>query len=882
FRLIRFIGLIVPRRLRADWRQEWEAELRYRELLLAEWDKLKGKNKLDLLRRSIGACWDALLLQPQRWEDEMIQDLRFAVRMLVKNWSFTLIAVLSLGLGIGANTAIFSVANALFLRPFPTAQPDRLVRFHATEARSGKLDTFSYPNYADVRDRAASLAGLAAHQHVSVSLSAGNAAEPAYGELATGNYFAVLGINAAQGRSLMPADDESPGAHPVLVISHGLWQSRFGADPNIIGRKVRLNGHPFSVIGVMPEGFRGSYEAFSADFWAPMMMHEQVRPRATQLTRRGWGWLNGIGRLKPQVTLTQANAELHTLSQQLETEHPQFNRGTAFQFFPASAMPERLRAGASQALGFMMAIVSIVLLVACANIASILLSRVITRRRETAIRQALGAGRVRIARQWLTESLLLAGLGGGCGLLLAVLGKNALLSFAPPDLTNFAPTLSLDRRVLGFSLLVTLATGLLFGLFPAWRAGKADVNHTLKEEGALATGHAHRSRLFSVFVMTQIAASLLLLIVAGLLLRSLRESTLFDPGFKTENLLLATVDLRRHGYDQERGLEFYQQLSERLRTLPGARAVTLALTVPLSGSRDSLSYRIPGHTPPAGGTGFSISYNVVGASYFATLGIPLLQGRDFEPRDLQPTAKPVVVINETMARRFWPGENAVGRNIALDGGGPALEIIGVARDSKYVSLGEEPQPFIYGSFGQAYTPELTLHVRTLNHPEALLPAVRQTVAALDSNIALSNQMAFAEWRRVALFPIRTLGLFSAFFGALALALAMLGIYGVVSYAVTQRTREIGVRLALGAQRRDIFKLIVGRGMVLIGIGIGVGLAAALALTRLLSGVLFGISAADPLTFGVVLLLLAAVALLACYLPAQRATRVDPLAALRHD
>ena len=810
----------------------------------------------------------------------MFQDLRYGARMLLKHPGFAAVAILTLALGIGANTAIFTVTNALFLRPFPAPEPDRLVRLYGGEAGSAKFDVFSYPNYADLRDRSQSLASLAAHQYVSVSLSTGGAAEEARGELATGNYFTVLGISAAMGRTLLPTDDQTPGAHPVVVISHGLWQRRFGGSTDVIEKKVYFNGHPFTIIGVMPEGFRGSYDAFTADFWAPIMMHEQVRPRGTQLSQRGWGWLNATGRLKPQVTLAQANAEISRLAQQLEKDYPRNNRGLRFQLLPASAMPEMYRAGMSKALGFLLLIVSLVLLVACANIASLLLSRVMSRRRETAIRQALGAGRMRIARQWLTESMLLAMLGGGVGLLFAVWGKKALLTLVPPEMTNFAPALSLDGKVLAFAFLITLLTGIIFGLIPAWSAGKTDVNSVLKEEGALASSSARRSRFFSFFVVTQIAVSLLLLVVAGLLLRSFRESAAFDLGFKTDNMLLASVDLRRHGYNEERGREFYHQLTQRLKALPGVSAVTMATTVPLDGNRDSVSYRIPGHQPPAGKTGFSIAYNVVGADYCATMGIPVLQGRDFNEQDVQPTAKPVIVINETMARRFWPGENPVGRSIELDGGGPSLEIIGVARDIKYFSLGEEPRPYIYGSFAQAYSSSRILQLRATSNPKGLLRAVQQEVERLDSNVALLNQMTFDELRQQPLFPIRALAAISTLFGLLALLLTTLGIYGVVSYAVNQRTREIGIRLALGAAPSTIFKLIVGQGLILTAIGLGIGVAAAMALTRMLSSLLFGVTTTDPLTFVGVALLLALVALLASYLPARRAMKVDPMNALR--
>jgi putative ABC transport system permease protein len=813
--------------------------------------------------------------------DNLLQDVRFGARMLLKRPGFAFVAVLTLALGIGANTAVFSFINALFLRPPAVGAPTRLVRLYgATDERP--FDVFSYANYRDLRDRTQVFAGLAAHSYVSASLNTGAGAASAAGELVTGNYFDVLGVGAGAGRTLTPADDETEGAHPVVVISHALWQRTFGGAPNVLGQKLYLNAQPFTVIGVMPASFRGSYESLPADFWTPMMMYEQVRPRGVALDKRGWGWLNGTGRLKPGVTLQQAQAELQRVAAQLRQDYPGTNRDLQFRLYQATALPEEFRQGVSGVLGFFMAVVGLVLLTACANVASILLARVMTRRREIAVRQALGATRVRLVRQWLTESLLLTFVGGAAGLLVAIWLSDALLLLIPPDFASFAPVVQLDARVLAFTFVISLGTGLCCGLFPALRAGRVEIGTVLKDEGTGAAGNLHRSRLQQLFVVGQVAVSLLLLVVAGLLLRSLRASESFDPGFRTDNLLLARFDLRPLRYDEQKGRAFYQQLTERLKTLPGVEGATFATVVPLGLDRESQGYIIPGHQPPSGRKSFSLANNVTGPDYFRTMGIPLVRGRDFNAHDADAGAPPVVVINETMARQFWPDSDPLGQFIQPGGTDINAQIIGVARDIKYYTLAEQPQPYVYISFAQQYTPGLIVHLRTTGDPQALARTLRHEVELLDPNVPASDVTTFTELRRGPLFPGRAMAAVSSLFGLLALVLTAVGLYGVMAYSVSQRTREIGIRIALGAHRADIFKLIVGRGLVLALGGIALGLAAAVALTRFLSSLLFNVSATDPRVYLVVSLLLAAVALLACYIPARRATKVDPMIALRYE
>ena len=771
------------------------------------------------------------------------QDLRFGVRILLKHPGFTLIAVITLALGIGANTAIFSFVNSLFLRPLSVPNPDRVARLYAEDSQGRKFDVFSYPNYADLRDRSQTLQALAAHSTVAASVGLGAGAENSEGEVVTGNYFQALGVNAALGRVLLPEDDQTPGAHPVVVISHAIWQRRLGADRSAVGKKLYINGHPFTVVGVMPEGFNGTYQAFAADFWAPMMMQAQVRPRGMTLDRRGWGWLSGTARLKPGVTLAEAQAELDRNAKQILQESPRGNQGVAgFRLFPASALPEEFRQGASGMLGFFMAVVGLVLLAACANIAGLMLARMTARHREIAVRLSLGATRVRLVRQWLTESLLLALSGSAAGLLFALWAADGLMALTPPDFRNFSPALRLDGRVLVFTLAVSVVAGVLCGLFPAFRAGRADLVVALKDGGSATAGGRRRSRLQQAFVVTQVAVSLVLLVMAGLLLRSLQNDAAFDPGFKTDNLLLAQIDLRRQGYSQEQGQAFYRQLTERLKSLPGVRAVTSALVTPLGTSRESMGFIIPGHISPNGSAFISIANNTVGPDYFAAMGIPLLRGRDFDERDARPGARPVAVINETMARRFWPNGDAVGQSVQTKANGPAIEIVGVVRDIKYYSLAEEPRPYVYASATQFYAADATIHIRTAGDPKALAQATRKEIESLDPNVAITGLATFAELRSAPLFPSRAMAIVSGLFGLLASLLAAVGIYGITSYTVAQRSREVGVRIALGAQRSDILRLIIGQSVTITLIGVGVGLVAALALTRFLSSLLFGVSA----------------------------------------
>jgi macrolide transport system ATP-binding/permease protein len=881
--LIAVIGVIVPRRLRADWRQEWEAELRYRETLLAEWDRLDWRNKLELLRRSASAFWDALCLQPERWEDEMIQDLRYGIRMLLKSPGFTLIAVFTLSLGIGANTAIFTLLDKVLIRTLPVDQPHQLVIF--SRDAGGAPWIFSYPLYADLRNRNDVLSGLAAYYQQPFSLSDGSQSERVIGQIVSGNYFAALGVRPALGRFFLPEEDRTPGTHPVVVIGHGLWRRRFGADPAAPGKTIILNGYRYTVVGVAPSEFTGTTRGTVNEVYVPAMMQTQAQPgRNSKLDDRGSGWLRLIGRLKPEVSREQAQSALSTLTDEAERA---FSGSTAIAKATlgdgSRGYEDRVK-DLSLPLKLLMGVVGFVLLIACANVANLLLSRASARRKEIAVRLAVGAGRWRIVRQLLTESAILAALGGGAGLLVASWLTNLLLGFQQQ--TNFVPRSfvgggaildNLDGRTLGYTLLLSLVTGMVFGLAPALVISKPDFVAVLKEDAPRLGAGARRWSLRNLLVVTQVALSLVVLVGAGLLLKSLRVLQTVDPGFEPAKVVTASFDLSQSGYDETRGRQFIGRLSEQVAALPGVEAVSFARIVAfsdsawMSGATIEGSQLQPSRNDP-------LDFNAIGPNYFKTLGTSLVRGREFTEQDTA-DAPLVVIVNEAMARRYWPGQDAVGKRIKR---AQFAEVVGVVRDSREKGLTSVPRPALYLPLLQEYRPDLTLHVRTATAAPTLLAALRREARSLDPQLPIYNLQTLEQQKDGSLYTERLAATLLTLFGLLALSLAVVGLYGVLSYAVAERTREMGIRTALGARPRDLLKLVVGRGVSLTFVGLVIGLGAAFALTRLMEKLLFGVSATDPLTFVLIPLLLAGVALLACWIPARRATRMDPLAALRHD
>src|SRR5262245_14261811 len=890
---IALIGVIVPRRLRSNWRREWEAELWRREELLAEWDRLDRRAKLDLLRRSASAFWDALWLQPKRLEDEMFQDLRFGVRMLVKGRGFTVAAVLCLALGIGANTAIFSLANAVLWRPLPVSQPGQLVEIIRGDGMNG--NTLSHPDYMAISERNDTLAGLAISSLTELSFSHGGQSQMIGGELVSGNYFDVIGVKPGLGRAFLPEEDREPGERPVAVVNHDFWQSRLGADPQLVGKTIRLNNQPFTVIGIGPEGFRGANAPFAPAVWIPLMMIEAtmtVRQSPQPLNDRGHEFA-AIGRLKPGVSLAQAQAQLEALNRQLELANPlpaSRNRGPnedrSLKLVRSQGLIAPLRPMANTATTLLSAVVGLVLLIACANVANLLLARAAARRKEIAVRLALGAGRMRLIRQLLTESFLLALLGAATGLLIAFWINQTLMALEPPvpAAWNFQIDLRLDAQALGFTVLLTFVTALLFGLAPALQASKPDLVPALKDE---VSAPARRGRylrwlgLRNTLVVAQVAVSLVLLVGAGLFIRSLQHAQRLDLGFKTENRLALELNLEMQGYDDARTREFAAQAVERLAALPGVERVSAANSLPLGVRGDGSLIEIEGRHTGLNERLPSVTSQLIVLDYLRTMGTRLVRGRDFTAQDTD-SAPRVAIINERMASRFFPNENPLGKRLRIGKQGePLCEIIGVVQDVTF-HLGAGPEPVAYRPLAQRSAGWLALIVHTSGDPKAQIPAMRSVVQAIDDNLPAQEIKTLDEIVGLQFWPARMLAGLLAALGSVGLLLASVGVYGVMSYVVAQRTREIGVRMALGAQSRDVMKLIVKQGVGLTLAGAAIGLALAFAATRLIASLLYGVEATDPITFILVPSFLLGVAVVACYLPARRGTKVDPILALRSE
>jgi predicted permease len=813
----------------------------------------------------------------------LLQDLRYGARMLLKSPGFTVVAVLSLAIGIGANTTIFSLINALLLRPLPVAAPERLVNVHATNPDGSSFHSFSYPDYVDYSEQNEVFDGLAAYTINTYSLNTGGQSERIFGIVTSENFFTVMGIRPAFGRFFTAEENRSESGEPVAVLSHGYWQRRFGSDASIVGKTLTLNGHAYHVIGIAPQKFTGPRVAFAPDIYLPMWTQAIAFPMgADWLTNRGGGSLELVGRLKQGATLQGAQANLSVIAGRLAEQYPDSHKGKGVDVRPTNTGLGSMEGAAIGFMGVLMAVVGLVLLIACANVAGMSLSRATMRRKEIAIRLAMGARRSRIIRQLLTESMLLFVLGGAVGLVIAAWTTDLLLAFKPPVPFTIELDLGIDWRVLGFTLLVSLVTGLLFGLAPAIQASRPDVLPALKDESA--SGSYRRSRLRSIFVVGQVAISLVLLVSTGLFLRSLQHARALDPGFNPENVMNVGFDLSIQRYDEARGRQFYEQLMERVQLMPGVVSASLARTVPLNGGNREVGINVEGYEPPAGSRSLHTDFNIVSPKYFSSLGINLVRGRDFNDADKRGATR-VVIINETMARRFWPGEDAIGKRFFLGpiADGVPVEIVGIAKDGKYRTLGEDPRPYFYMPFAQEYDPQMTLHVRTgPGQAASVLASLRQEVAAMDRSIPLLDVMPLTQAIGGSLLPIKAAVTIAGIFGLVGLLLAAVGIFGLVSFSVAQRTREIGIRMALGAQTRDIFKMVVRQGMTLTLIGVGVGLLGALALTRVMASLLYGVSATDPTTFIGISLLLVMVALLACYIPARRATRVDPMVALRYE
>jgi predicted permease len=802
----------------------------------------------------------------------LLQDIRHGTRVLAKHKGFAAVAVLTLALGVGANTAIFSVVNAVLLRPLPFEQPEQLVRVFGTNAsRNNFSRPHSYLNFSDLRAQNQALGALAAYTGSTAALSGVDAPEQITGVVASGNIFRVLLTKPLTGR-LLATEDEQPGGGPVVVISHGLWQRRYGGDPQIVGRVIKLDGRDREVVGVTPKDFRFEFVTGATDFWLP------IDPQASGYQQRGAIFLEAIGRLKPGVSVAQANADLSVVGTRLEQQYQDSNAGVGVRLAPAQ---EDLVADLRPTLLVLLGAVGFVLLIACANVANLTLTRAAGRHRELAVRAALGAGRGRIVRQLLTESLLLAVAGGLLGLLFALSGVKLLSAFIPENVPRFGET-STDLTVLGFTLGASLLTGLLLGIAPALQSSRLDLNEALKEGGRTGTDGRGRKRVRSALVISEVALSLILLVGAGLLIKSFMKLSNTDPGFNPDHTLTASISLVTVRYDtKEKIVDFYRRLVEHVRALPGVRSVGAVTPLPLSDNNTSFSFAVVGQPPPPPGQRLSASTRVVTPDYFVAQGIPLRQGRFFNEQD-KAAAPGVVIVNEAFARRYLPGEEPLGKRLRLGINRTEGEIVGVVGDIRGASLAQPGAPEYYIPEAAVAFGDMTLVVRTANDPASLAAALRQAVAEMDKDQPFYDVRTMDTLIARSVARQRFSMILVGVFAVLAVLLAAVGIFSVMSSLVSQRTHEIGVRLALGAQPRDILSMVVRHGMTLTFVGVALGLAASFALTRLMSSLLYEVSAKDPVIYGGISALLAAVAFAACYFPARRATKVSPLIALKYE
>jgi predicted permease len=804
------------------------------------------------------------------------QDFRYSLRTLRKRPGFTSAVVITLALGIGANATIFTWIKAVFLEPLPGVdRPDDLVEVWGATRNNSAL-SLSYLDYQDLRDRNETLSGLAAHQVLAMNLGRGGQPERVRGAVVSGNYFDVLGVKPLIGRTFLPDEDRTPRSHPVVVLGHGLWQRRFGGDPQVVGRTITLNEHEFTVIGITPQDFGSPFAGAVIDVFTPVMMKDYVARPHFSLTDRSSRWLMVMGRLNPGATVEQAQANVGSVARQLERAYPQTNDQMGLALYSLTGSPFTLKRSLQSAMAILMGAVGVVLLIACANVANLLLGRAAARRKEIAVRLALGGNRLRLVRQMLTESLVLASLGAAVGLAVAFWTAGALPAFLPPSGFEVNFDTRPDTVVFAFTCALTVVTTMLCGLAPTLHASKPDLVAALKE-GTTVDRRVRKLSVRHVLVIAQVALSMVALVAAGLLVRSLQEAYQANPGFDPDRVLLASFDPFLSGYDETRGREFYRQLVERIRAMPGVEAATLARRLPLTLSGIAFAnVVIEGHAAEAG-EDMRFNYETLGPHYFNTMRTPLVQGRDVDDRDHEGTQR-VVVINETMAQRFWPRGDALGRRLKV--GNDWMTIVGVAKDVKNRSLSEPRQPFFYLPLLQDYRSNMILVARTAVEPEQMVQAVRREIAALDPKISVFEPTTLADHVGVSLYRQRMAATLLSTFGLLALTLAAVGLYGVTAYMVSQRTRELGVRVAIGATHSDVLKLILGQALFLSVLGIVAGSVVALMVTRFLVHLLFGVSPADPMTFAIVPVVLFVVTVLAGYIPARRALRIDPLMALR--
>ncbi len=819
------------------------------------------------------------------------KDVRYAARVLAKNPGFSLVIVLSLALGIGANTAIFSVVNAYLLRPMPVEQPDRLVAVYLTSPKWGS-DTanFSYPDLLDYRKADTGLAELMGSTGIALSMTDGEKPELIWGEIVTGNYFSGLAIRPVLGRGFLPEEDRAPGEKPVCVMSYNFWRQRFQGDPNIAGKTIKINGHPFTVVGVAPRGFIGTtLLKFVPDVWVPVMMHQTIAPNeGNYLEGRGYRWVDLRARLKPGVTQEQAVATMNVVARRLASEYPQTNKDLRVNLIPGGtrvlpwAVANHI---VSATTAILFGVVALVLLIACTNVANLMLARAGSRSREMAIRVAVGASRIRLIRQLLTESVLLSLAGGTVGIVLASLFSDLLKGLYPTldfQTADLEYEMHPDPRVFLFCFLLSLVTAVLFGLIPALRASKVDQAAVMKGASARPLARLRGLSQGNALVMTQVALSCVLLITGGLFLRSMQFSRNVNLGFDRTGVQMFSVDLGLQGYNEPRGRLFQKEIVQRLKSAPGVEAVSLAFPLPLDAYGETAGIRVEGYVPRSDNEDTYAGLIRVGARYFETMGTRVVAGRAIDERDTE-SSRRVAVINETMARRYWQTpEKALGRRVATGKDEPWIEVAGVAKDGKYFLLGESPMPYLFLPLAQNYTGRVTVLLRSRENPEALVSAIRRAVKGLDAGLPIFGVRTMPQFLNRILAIYKTSASLVVTFALTALVLAAVGIYGVLYFAVARRTREIGIRMALGASRGDVLRLVLARSMAFAGAGLVLGIAGARAASGLTGTILAGVSPTDPLTFAAIALLFGLVALAASAIPARRASRVDPMEAVRYE
>jgi predicted permease len=811
-----------------------------------------------------------------RLMETLLQDIRFGFRQLIKQPGFAALAIISMALGIGANTSIFSLIDTALLRPLAVNEPSRLVELYGTVHNGAEWSLQSYPSYKEYRDRNTVFSGLFGYRVIVSSLTVNNSSQRVWGYLVSGNYFDVLGVKPILGRAFLPEEDQTPDSHPVAVISYNCWQRRFGGDPAVVGKTVEVNSRPFTVIGVAPKGFIGTEVAYDPEMFVPVMMANTIEPGSRWIDKRDSNDLFTVGRLKPGVSFAQAKAALETLTAELAQDYPE-NVGRGIRLGKPGLFIPDIANSVFAFTGVLAAVGALVLLLACVNLANLLLARATERRREIAVRLAIGATRRRLVRQLLTESLLISLGGGAAGVCLAAAINSAVRGIRLPSDITLLFDLRTDWRVLTFALLLSIGTGILFSLVPALQSSKPQLVPALKEESSMAG--FRRSRLRNFLVVAQVSLSLVLLISAGLIVRSLQAAQKMRPGFNPENAVAISFDVSLQGYNEARGRAFQKQVLELVRALPQIESAALTDNLPLGLNYNSRTIYIEG-MEFTGPSNLPIAIPIDSSpGYFDVMGIPL-RGRDFRDEENKKENR-VAIVNQTFAKKLLNGQDPIARRFNWHGPkDPFFEIVGVVPDGKYNSLGEDPKPAVYTPLYRDYNGAVTLVARTHSDPRQVLSALRSEVQKLDPSVSVYATKTLKEHMGTSLFPARMAAIALGSFGVLALILAAVGIYGVMSHVVAGRTREIGLRMALGAQLSDVQKLILKQGMFLAAIGSVCGLIIALGGARMMKSLLYGVSTSDPITFTFVALLLFGIAFLACWVPARRASRVEPMIALR--